>query len=208
MDVEELNRRVAKLQSVLRNRDFSQVQPMSKILDFLYLGDVDSAQPESLTAQDVSSVLNMAAADTCMEDGRQTRDGVQYLCISAEDEEEYPLLDAHFEACCSFLDECASQGRRVLVHCMAGVNRSASIVVAYLMRRRGMHLLSAVRHAFTARPIILSNAGFVEQLVQFASDNNCLGPEVEWDALSAPPPGPPPPSMQSVHEWVLKHAPN
>jgi len=50
------------------------------------------------------------------------------------------------------------------VHCHAGINRSAAIVVACLMHLHEMDALTAVLKVWTARPVILQNRAFVEQL--------------------------------------------
>lgn len=54
--------------------------------------------------------------------------------------------------------------KRILIHCRAGVSRSASIAIAYLMWRRRQDfqdVLSAVRDR---RPRIWPNSGFRDQL--------------------------------------------
>ena len=35
----------------------------------------------------------------------------------------------------SFIDSCVNNGGKILVHCHAGVSRSSSIVIAYIMYR-------------------------------------------------------------------------
>jgi protein-tyrosine phosphatase len=41
---------------------------------------------------------------------------------------------------------------RVLVHCAAGVSRSATVVLGYLMARQNMELQAAVEHLKAVRP--------------------------------------------------------
>ena len=43
-------------------------------------------------------------------------------------------LSQHFEDTWTFLEEARGQGAKVLVHCVAGVSRSATVVIAYLMQ--------------------------------------------------------------------------
>jgi hypothetical protein len=52
----------------------------------------------------------------------------------------------------------------VLVHCFKGVSRSASIIIAYIMRERKILYKEAMPIVKSARRCIWPNAGFVEQL--------------------------------------------
>lgn len=59
----------------------------------------------------------------------------------------------------------SNKGRgRILVHCSAGVSRSPTIVVAYLMKHRNMSLRTALGHVVRIRPQVSPNPGFIEQL--------------------------------------------
>ncbi|KAF6744671.1 protein-tyrosine phosphatase-like protein [Ephemerocybe angulata] len=53
---------------------------------------------------------------------------------------------------------------RILVHCSAGVSRSPTIVVGYLMKQRGMTLREALGCVLSVRPQVLPNPGFLAQL--------------------------------------------
>ena len=53
---------------------------------------------------------------------------------------------------------------RILVHCSAGVSRSPTIVVGYLMKKRGMTLKEALGQVVRARPQVSPNSGFLRQL--------------------------------------------
>jgi protein-tyrosine phosphatase len=55
----------------------------------------------------------------------------------------------------------------VLVHCAAGVSRSASFVIAYLMRVEKMKYVDAYQSVKTKRQIIRPNSGFVKQLREY-----------------------------------------
>lgn len=55
----------------------------------------------------------------------------------------------------------------MVVHCQAGVSRSATIVIAYLMKTKGWPYLEARNYLRSKRPIIEPNDGFVEQLQSF-----------------------------------------
>eukprot|EP00667_Euglena_gracilis_P018878 EG_transcript_20126 len=137
--------------------------------DFLYLGGQEEAEDlPALHALGISAILNCAAADPALARLQPAYPSEwEYRAIPAQDTELYPLLAAHASEAFAFLDGVQRAGRRALVHCVAGGNRSAALVVAYLVRR-GTPLLAAAREVHARRPIILTNPGFRRQLVDFA----------------------------------------
>lgn len=74
-------------------------------------------------------------------------------------------ISRYFEESARFLDEALKGGGKVLVHCVAGISRSATIAIAYLMLRKRMPVESAVRRVKQNRRI-RPNEGFLRQLVQ------------------------------------------
>ena len=69
-----------------------------------------------------------------------------------------------------FIDEIVKKGKRVYVHCAAGVSRSASTVLAYMMASRNISLNDAYDLVSAKRPCIKPNDGFVAQLKLFEQD--------------------------------------
>ncbi|KAF8671580.1 hypothetical protein HU200_049903 [Digitaria exilis] len=92
---------------------------------------------------------------------------VTRMAVPLRDTEEENLLD-HLEACLGFVDEGWKVGN-VLVHCFAGVSRSASIVVAYLMRSEQKSLEEALEALKEINELACPNDGFLDQ-VRFVHD--------------------------------------
>lgn len=65
------------------------------------------------------------------------------------------------------IQQIISQGGRVLVHCLAGVSRSASICLAYLTKYVCRSLRESYNLMNIKRPRVRPNLGFWKQLIKF-----------------------------------------
>ncbi|TFK33194.1 protein-tyrosine phosphatase-like protein [Crucibulum laeve] len=90
-----------------------------------------------------------------------------HLTISVDDT-EYDDLLIHLPKACSFIEGALQCGGRVLVHCVMGISRSATVVAAYLMKSRNMDAATAIRYIKKRRPQVHPNYGFIKQLSTFA----------------------------------------
>lgn len=97
-------------------------------------------------------------------------ENIKYLQYYVEDEVEEDL-STHFQSAFDFI-ESATDGN-VLVHCHAGVSRSATIVLSYLMRKKGLRLEDALKFVKSKRPCVNPNTGFLQQLNRF--DQHLIG---------------------------------
>ena len=69
-------------------------------------------------------------------------------------------LSKHFYSANRFIKEAVQNGGRVFVHCYAGISRSATIVIAYLMQSHDMNMFQAMSLAKANRPVVFPNPGF------------------------------------------------
>ena len=76
-------------------------------------------------------------------------------------------LSLHFKECVDYIKKALDEGGRVLVHCFAGISRSTTIVVAFLMRYRKLNLQAALGIVRNARPWVAPNYGFMNQLRRY-----------------------------------------
>jgi dual specificity phosphatase 12 len=73
------------------------------------------------------------------------------------------------------IDKALHRGDGVLVHCFAGVSRSASVVAAYLMYREGLTPLQAMQRVREAKPETFApHANFAGALEAFRDDTAVL----------------------------------
>ena len=64
-------------------------------------------------------------------------------------------------------DEARSNKQGVLVHCLAGISRSVTVTVAYLMAQKSMCLNEAYDFVKKCKPNISPNFTFMGQLLDF-----------------------------------------
>lgn len=89
-----------------------------------------------------------------------------------DDLDEVDILE-HLPATSDQIRDALEDGASgVLVHCASGKSRSASVVIAYLMRYERLPYTEAFRQVKLARPVIAPNTGFTQQLVWYG-DNGC-----------------------------------
>lgn len=84
-------------------------------------------------------------------------------------------LEHVFDEAFRFIDDSLSHNdcNKVLVHCNAGVSRSSSIVIAYLLKKNLFSTyLDAYHHVKSKRSIISPNPGFVAQLKKLENKNS------------------------------------
>jgi len=111
---------------------------------------------------------------------------IQYKGLNISDLPQFPI-SRHFEECTEFVENGLSNGGRVLVHCLMGMSRSATIVLAYLMRYKKMCALEALKSVLEHRDI-RPNDGFLKQLCDY---------EMKLRGISPPSPTQEPPSVPS-----------
>ncbi|CAD8047841.1 unnamed protein product [Paramecium primaurelia] len=124
----------------------------------LYIGDIDCAKDQYLLQKlQIRAVLSVI-------DFPEINLPEQYIHskISIPDSEDQSLLD-HFPLCFNFIDE-NRKHTNVMVHCYAGISRSATVVLGYLMQHFEWNFDRAYQILWCLRKQILPNEGFIKQL--------------------------------------------
>ncbi|XP_022695327.1 dual specificity protein phosphatase 19-like isoform X2 [Varroa jacobsoni] len=145
--------------------DFKPDLQMASITPGLYLSSQDVASNlELLRSRNIRHIINVAWGIP-----NYFPQHFRYLKLRLLDlpEQNVRLV---FEECFDFIDEAMSTGGSTLVHCNAGVSRSSTICIAYLMNRQRMRLVPALNQVRMERPIIRPNDGFMQQLKEYEKE--------------------------------------
>uniref|UniRef100_A0A3B4G6X1 Dual specificity protein phosphatase 22-B-like n=1 Tax=Pundamilia nyererei TaxID=303518 RepID=A0A3B4G6X1_9CICH len=129
------------------------------VLPDLYLGNFKARDREHLARNNITHILSIhdSAAPILQE--------MTYLCISAAD---LPTQNSqYFKQSIVFMHESRLKGEGCLVHSLAGVSRSVTLVVAYIMTVTGLGWQEALAAVKVVRPCAGPNLGFQRQLQEF-----------------------------------------
>ncbi|RWS25988.1 dual specificity protein phosphatase 10-like isoform X2 [Leptotrombidium deliense] len=139
-------------------------EPLTSILPFLYLGNAkDALDCEVLHKLGITYILNV------------TTHLPTPLCPHGSiRNKRLPLIDSdqqnvkqYFKEAFEFIDEAERSGSNILIHCEAGISRSPTIAIAYLMCHKLMSAMDAYNMVKSKRPIISPNFNFMGQLFEF-----------------------------------------
>ncbi|XP_042369926.1 dual specificity protein phosphatase 18-like, partial [Plectropomus leopardus] len=131
--------------------------------EHLYVSNARAAHdPSQVTRCKITCIINVTETKSRYPPPA----GVEYIHIPLSDSPMSPLCE-HFDEVADKIQLTAERGGRTLVHCNAGVSRSAALCMVYLMKHRGATLLQAHGWVRTSRPVVRPNNGFWKQLIRY-----------------------------------------
>ncbi|OCH89405.1 DSPc-domain-containing protein [Obba rivulosa] len=124
----------------------------------LYLGSLSATlEPGFLAAHNISAVVRVM--DSPFIAAQDPHAPVEMHRIDIGDSAAVDIRP-HLEGAVQWIDERRKHGQNVLVHCQHGISRSASIVLAYLIRTLNVSYDVAFTFLQSKRACIKPNAGF------------------------------------------------
>ncbi len=146
-----------------RIADTNMNENVNKILPRLYLGDdIIARNIVELRKRNITHVLNLTTNIL-----NKFEPELVYLKFTIFDFESQNISQ-HFDEACQFIQNALQSNEKncVLVHCNAGISRSASFVIAYLLKNKIFKTYrEAHAHVKKCRPCISPNIGFEKQLL-------------------------------------------
>lgn len=139
----------------------------SLVIPNLYIGSQDCCCPNSLSCFKIDQVLSVG-----IEIEVSCRlPNITYNFIPCLDLPETNLTPV-MNQCFPIIRSALQNSKNILVHCNAGVSRSASIVIAFLIQEKHNSFEIAYAVLKSARPCIQPNPGFLNQLKKLTSLEN------------------------------------
>lgn len=132
---------------------------MQEILPGLYLGDYQAASNlEVLKEASITHIL--IAAEEC---SARFPEQFTYKKVGIADSLQ-TSLGTYIQEALAYVRQAIEAGGKVLIHCAAGVSRSASLVIAYVMQEKQWGMAQALSWVREKRPVISPNPSFMRQL--------------------------------------------
>lgn len=147
----------------------------------------NTKRPPLNSALSMSQVSQLASTSTNTTDDDISlfeENGFRVLHITNLDDNGQDRLLAQLEQILAFIDECRERGESVLVHCMVGVSRSATVCIAECMRRLNCDVLRAYLYVRVRRLniIIQPNLMFMYELCKW-QESRGIAQKVDWHIM-------------------------
>jgi protein-tyrosine phosphatase len=136
-------------------------EPPSHVLPFVYLGGLDALKHLDDFIDGVVTIIqeSKTLCKSLLLEGHRP-----HLFLSLYDDPSEDISQ-YFDVSADFIHSLVKQNKTVLVHCAAGVSRSTSLVVSYMMKYLGYKTVeSALEVIRKNRPFVNPNKGFIRQL--------------------------------------------
>lgn len=137
--------------------------PIAEINDYLYLCGVAAITETRVKKYGITHVLNTAIE---LKDFQYPPGITNVFRVEMVDKSSENLLK-YVDECIEYIHKVKIDGGKVLVHCIAGISRSVSVCLAYLVKYENMTLKAAYDHIFHERRFIYPNEGFWRSLMLF-----------------------------------------
>jgi len=125
---------------------------------FLFLGNRRMAYDEQIVRRlKITHIVDFH--DECVEPEEPHRAFVSYTHCRVDDRDEGDLAP-HLPKAFEFIEAAHATGGRVLVHCNAGVSRSATCVAYFLARREGLRFSAALKRVEVCREVACPSLSF------------------------------------------------
>lgn len=143
----------------------------TNILPNLWLGDYKiSICKEFFDVYKIDIVIN------CTKDHGYYSNKTQNIRIEVDDslrQHDIDKLYFYFDKTTDFINKNLNRGKNILVHCHAGKQRSANIVLAYLMKYGNMSYKNAKQYLKSKRPICFEPTNnFETAILKYEKDLN------------------------------------
>jgi predicted protein tyrosine phosphatase len=143
----------------------------------LHIGSLDAPiDTNYLEKHNITYIINLSKISYAK------YDNIKYLDIPIDDAMNSDMTP-YFDQAIEFISKAFRHHANILVHCAAGISRSATIVIAYLVKKYGMTVAAAHKYLAASRPAVAPNEAFLSQLKRFEKEVGAKSTKVPADLM-------------------------
>jgi len=136
---------------------------MDEITEFLYISGIGPVLKENIDKFGITVIVDAANLSN------KSVKGVETIKIELEDFETSNLKH-YFDIISDKIKRVKNEKGKVLVHCAAGISRSATLCIAYFVKHENLTLKNAYEKVFLKRSVISPNSEFWKQLIEYEKE--------------------------------------
>lgn len=153
---------------------------MDKVADGLYVGSIHTlTSPSDLHRHNITHVVSLLRDNV----RDMTKQGLHHLHVRVDDDDEEDIMK-FFSETNRFIDQARSAGGNVLIHCIAGISRSVTVTVAYILSKqhqqdpsKKLSVEDTIKLVKKKRGVANPNPSFRQQLEAYVADGCKVGLE-------------------------------
>jgi len=135
---------------------------ITQITENIFIGDIHAAS--NVDVLNELNIKNIVCAIKGMEP--MFPNNFNYINLDLIDA-EFQKISHVFNNTNKFIENCINNNEKVLVHCVCGVSRSVTLVIAYLMYKQNFSYEEAFNFIHRKRDVAQPNKYFEEQLKKY-----------------------------------------
>uniref|UniRef100_A0A6C0I776 Protein-serine/threonine phosphatase n=1 Tax=viral metagenome TaxID=1070528 RepID=A0A6C0I776_9ZZZZ len=148
-----------------RSRGFIH-DPVANPFPRIWVGNGSRLTPDFMKAFSITHIINCADDGACPS---HVKTSVPYTCLEAIDSVQVHIFNTWYakfkETMDAYLQDPLCRG--VYVHCQAGMNRSAFLAAAYVIKTFRIPFAECIVRMVSQRPCVMTNPAFQAQLIDF-----------------------------------------
>eukprot|EP01122_Echinamoeba_exundans_P011747 TRINITY_DN4780_c0_g2_i1.p1 TRINITY_DN4780_c0_g2~~TRINITY_DN4780_c0_g2_i1.p1 ORF type:complete len:634 (-),score=123.61 TRINITY_DN4780_c0_g2_i1:194-2095(-) len=139
--------------------------PPNQVLPYLYIGSAaNAANRTELISLGITHILNVKESYFA-----STPSGFEFLHVAMSDYGNQNIKEV-LPPCFEFIQSAKNKDGKILVHCRGGVNRSATVVLAWMMHGEKMILKDAWHLLRSKRSVVSPHEQYIAQLKDYEQE--------------------------------------
>uniref|UniRef100_A0A158Q7C2 Protein-tyrosine-phosphatase n=1 Tax=Elaeophora elaphi TaxID=1147741 RepID=A0A158Q7C2_9BILA len=160
-----INRFMLKVMEVISYQVNPEYARLTELVPGLFICGVSDLNQQNIEKNGITMIVNA----THEVPNIKTLGNIPRMKLWIDDTSEFDIYP-HLDPVSDQIEAIIADGGAVLVHCVAGVSRSATICLAFLTKYRCETLREAYFLMHSKRPLVRPNIGFWKQLIRFEQE--------------------------------------